>query len=92
MSTTPTIKVRRVTGHTDSFEVVIDDQVIGTVTKSQRNVAAKRGRTRTGYKMKTVWLFTITVASVPVSRSFGTVITTKKDAVDLIVERVTANR
>lgn len=92
MNTTPMIKVRKTTDQTDAFEVLIDGEVVGHVTKSKRNVAKKQGRTRTGVQLKTVWIFNVTVADVPLGKRFGTVITTKQDAVNLIVERVTASR
>lgn len=91
-TTVQVVKVRKIADQTDVFEVLIDGEVVGTVTKRQQNAAAKQGRSRTGYKMKTVWAFAITSESVPLGRRFGTVITTKKDAVDLIVERVIASR
>lgn len=92
MNTAPMIKVRKIADQTDAFEIVLNGEVIGHVTKSKRNVAKKQGRTRTGVQLKTVWIFNITVADVPLGKRFGTVITTKKDAVDLIVETVLAAR
>lgn len=91
-NTAPTIKVRKIAGQTDAFEVLINGAVVGHVTKTKRSVAKKQGRTRTGFATKTAWVFSVTIADVPLGQRFGTVITTKQDAVDLIVERVIAAR
>lgn len=91
-SPAPMIKVRKIAGQADAFEVLLDDAIIGHVTKTKRSVSAKQGRTRTGFATKTAWAFSVTADDVPLGHRFGTVITTKQDAVDLIVERVTTAR
>lgn len=92
-NTAQTIKVRKMADQGDAFEVLIDGVVVGRVTKTKRNAAPKQGRVRSGYKMRTAWTFSINADLVHSSKTFGTVITGRRsDAVDLIVERVTAAR
>lgn len=90
-ATAPAAKVQK-TAAENVFVVLINGEQVATLTKSQRNVAAKQGNTRTGYKMKTVWQIQITAVEVPLGRRFSTVMTSRKDAVDIIVETIVAAR
>jgi hypothetical protein len=87
----PAAKVRK-TENESIFEVLLDGEVVATLTKTFRNVAKKQGRTYTGYQMKTAWQIHITAPGVSLMNTFETVLTPRKDAVDLIVRRVLAAR
>lgn len=88
----PIAKTRKVADAVDTFEVLLDGEIVGRITKATKNVATKQGNARTGYKLKTVWNYSIPTTLVPLNQSRGTVITTKADAVAIIIETVTAAR